>query len=246
MKFIKQASQIAFLILATPSLQSMQMAPPSLTDFFGNAVGASVIPLTAVKGMPYAPDGTKYVLLSREAAGPDTGTYDAFGGAKDPGENHSNITAGRELAEETVYLLGDAKYLIDYLDVNNGNTKNIIANRSGRFVVYITEFPYSQIDNLINQFHQSRNQAKDWKYKEKDKLALISYDRLKNTIANAARDSSGKLITPILVKAHVYEKNGEEYKDINLRPVFVNSLQNFFKGLPAQVGKHPNILFYDK
>lgn len=251
MQSIKNFYRITLLTLATLSTHSMlpppqQKAPPSLTDFFKTAVGASVIPMTKIKGKSYAADGTEYFVLSQEAGGADAGTFDAWGGTKDPGEDHPNITAGRELAEETVYLLGDTGYLINYLDINNGNTRAIIANRKGRFVVYITEFPYSAIDNLINQFHASRNKASNWKFQEKDKLALISYTTLKNSIANAPRDSSGKLITPIKVNAHVFDKTGEVYKEIYLRPVFVNSLQNFFRGKPADdIGKHKNIYFYN-
>jgi hypothetical protein len=244
---INKFYQIALLSLLSVSVQSMQKQLPSLTDFFTNAIGASVMPLTKIQGKSYASNGTEYFLLSREAGGDDKGTFDAWGGAKDPGENHPNITASRELAEETIYLLGSPKYLMDYLDINNGHTRAIIANRSGRFVVYITEFPYAAIENLINQFHTSRAQASNWKYKEKDLLALISYNTLQQAIANAPRDAiTGKLKTPIIAMAHVFDKDGEHYKEIYLRPVFVKSMQNFFRGNPpSEIGKHKNIFFYD-
>lgn len=239
MKYAKTAlSAIILLGLSVLALPGMQAPHPTLHQFFTTAHGASVVPVTHRQGH-------MYVLLAREAAGNDKGTYDAFGGSKDPGETHPNDTASRELAEETVYLLGNEQHLRNYIDIDNGHTKNIIANYNKRFVVYITEFHHDKLDKLIQEFHARRNSATSFKFKEKDKLAWIKYDDLKDTIANAPRDNTGRLITPIMVKAYVHEKSGQVCKTIPLRPVFASSLQRFFQGKPAtDTGHNPKILFY--
>jgi 8-oxo-dGTP pyrophosphatase MutT (NUDIX family) len=166
MKYTKMTlSGITLLGLSILALHGMQAPHLRLTDFFVTANGASVIPVTMRKGELYA-------LLAREAAGGNKGTYDAFGGAKDPGETHPNTTAGRELAEEAIYLLGNENQLKDYINIDKGHTRNIIGNINKRFVVYITEFHRDKLTNLIHQFHSHRNTATSWKFKEKDKTRL--------------------------------------------------------------------------
>lgn len=240
MKYTKITfSSILLLGISALVLPGMQAPHQTLSSFFAMAHGASVIPVTQRKG-------ELYVLLSREAAGNDKGTYDAFGGAKDPGETHPNVTAGRELAEETIYLLGNENELKDYINIDKGHTRNIIGNINKGFVVYITEFHRDKLKKLIKEFHGRRNTATSWKFKEKDKLAWVKFSDLKATIANAPRDKNGKLIKPISMQAYVHEKSGEKYKTINLRPVLVSSLQSFFQGAaPSQTGHNPKILFYN-
>lgn len=231
---------IAGLSLVGGILAAMQAPHVCLSDFYQNAYGASVIPITTRS------NGERYTLLAREAWGADQDTYDAFGGGKEAGETHPSITAARELAEETVGILGDKHYLQKYLNIDNGNSKHIIANMTKKFVVFITQFPKSTLDSLMEDFHKERNKSHKNCCKEKDKLAWVKYSDLQNAIAFAPRYKNGKLIQPITVHALVHEKTGEKEENINLRPILVSSLQSFFKGeAPVQTGFDPRIVYYN-
>ena len=127
--------------------------------------------------------------MAREAAGPHVGTYDAFGGAKDGNENHPVATAARELAEETIGLLGSPSQLRHHLDVHNHHTCSVVANYQKQFVVYFTHFNLTQIQNLVHNFYSARQAATHYKYKEKDRLAWVKWSNLKNAIAQAQRDN---------------------------------------------------------
>lgn len=202
---------------------------------------ASVLPVTQYRGKQVA-------LLSREASGPNKNTYDAFGGSREHGENHPVVTASRELAEETIYLLGDPKRLRTYIDLPSGNTNSIIANLNKQCVIYVTHFNPKKLQHLTSHFYSARNQATRAAHLEKDKLAWVNWDDLMHAIAHAPRNSMGLLKLPISVQAHVIQKSGALQKtSINLRPVFVSSMQSFFKNQSNYtVGKNPKIRFYSR
>lgn len=234
-------NKLNVLVLVASMMVSLVEAVPRLSLF--NFMGASVLPYTRWNAKP---KGQAYFLLAREAGGRDKGTYDAFGGGRDRGEFHPVQTASRELAEESVFLLGSQKQLQKHIDVNSGNTRTVVASVSKRFAVYVTKFHPRSLETLTKRFYSARNKARKWSSKEKDKLAWVRWSDLEKSIANAPRTNTGQLITPVRVVAHVVQPNGRKHKEsIVLRPVFASSMQSFFKGTHNYiVGKNPKIRFY--
>lgn len=219
--------------LITSSLCSMQQPRQRLSQF--NFRGASVLPYTH---WPTKPE--YYFLLAREVYGNDAGTYDAFGGSREPGEGHPVVTAARELSEESARLLGTKDSLIRHL---NHNTCDIIANRHKEFVVYITHFDHTLLERTVRQFAQARNRTNQ---REKDNLAWVKWNNLSAAIANAQRDQNGRLL-PVRVWANVIHLDGtRRAEQITLRPVFVSCMQSFFQGAPYVWGRNQNIRFYQQ
>jgi hypothetical protein len=215
------------------------LAVPTLSNF--NFMGASVIPYT-YRG----PKNERYVLLSREAAGKHKGTYDAFGGKRDPWEKHPVVTAGRELAEESVYLLGKPNQVQHYIGTGSPHTHHIIANTQKKFVMYITHFNQNALRHLTDRFYSARHKATNWKFKEKDKLAWVKWSDLERAIATAPCDKQGRIITPIKVHAQVIDgPRNRHFEHITIRPVLVGSLRTYFQHKPNfTVGKDQRIRFY--
>ncbi len=234
-------SKLNVLALIAGIMVSAVEAAPALSSF--NFMGASVLPYTRWQAKP---KGQAYFLLSREAGGRDKGTYDAFGGSRDPGENHPVETASRECAEESAFVLGSPHQLKKHIDVNSGNTHTVVAQVNKRFAVYVTKFHPRSLETLTKRFYSARSKARKWSSKEKDKLAWVRWTDLEHTVANARRDSNNRIIAPIYVAAQVVEPNGKKHKAyIPLRPVFVSSMQSFFKGTHNYtLGKSPKIRFY--
>lgn len=218
-----------------------------LSDFEFRA--ASVLSYTVWPNSPH-----KYFLLGREARGSNIGTWDAFGGLRDEGESHPVVTAARELAEETMYLIFPTdEDAINYITLASGHTSNIIANREKRGVVYITHIDHQLLRSLRKNFYTTREKLLKKKgtghLTEKDGIAFVREDRLASAIAGAQRSDTGKLVLPILVDATLpLGSNGELSREkIELRPVLVNLLQSFFKGdTNYEVGRDPRIMFYQR
>lgn len=252
-KYTKSTYLLILGLFVSLDLHGMIRPPagPALSDF--DYDGASVLPFTRWPGK-----AEKYFMLAREridGSSADKGTYDAFGGRKDPadvykGNYHPVNTAAREFAEETINLLGNKDAIFQHINVianQPTNTATIVANRNKKFVVYITEWPHQKFEFLTNNFHAARNRATHRDQKEKDKIAHVKESVLKDKIANAPRDAQGKLILPIKVWATVFEPNGTKHsEEIMLRPVFVSTLQSYFKGQPGTLGKVDKIHFYDR
>ena len=188
--------------------------------------GASVLPIVQ-KGKD------KVVILGCEVFGPDAGTWDAFGGKKESNETHPVVTAAREFAEETKGLIMNASNARTYIDTPLDNTKFVIANASKASVVYITTFDIKHFNKLFDAFY--RKKASNFTQSEKSEIGYVDWNVLIKTIANAKRNSTGQLISPITIKAKVARlKNKKlvyEDKTIDLRPYFVSSLQPFCKDL---------------
>lgn len=231
-------SILAIGLLSMVRLQGMQLPRPSLSSFPFN--GASVLPYTIDQS------GTTQALLAREAGGGDEGTYDAFGGRKDPNETHPVETAAREYAEETIGLVGSPGAIRRHIDVAGQDTLAIIANYNKSFVIYVTYFDLGTFKYLSRNFAGARTRATG-KYKEKDRLAWVEWNRLSDAISNAQRDSQDHLL-PVRVKANVVNKNGIGYKEkfITLRPVFVSSMQSYFRNAAYVAGHNPKIRFYQR
>ena len=135
---------------------------------------------------------TKYALLSRESRGRNTGTYDAFSGSRERGQNHPVQTAAMELWEEGILenTLGWSKQKTkQYIDLQNGKTENIFVSRiirtrrCGHGVLYITKFSTKDINKWRSGFYpalQTKKRAGQHKFTEKDRIAVVSWSDLKN------------------------------------------------------------------
>lgn len=215
---------------------AMQAPQQSLSQYqFG---AASVLPMTHFKG-------NKYVILGREAGGNDKGTYDDFGGSRDKGEKHPSITAAREFFEEgiTQATLGmDANQAKARIDVGSkaNTTEAVLANNNA--VTFVVNFPSAEIIGFRSNFHAARAHQKSHKFKEKDRIATVRWDRLEAAI------KCSKTNTGVQVQARLIDPNsGQEDKHatmITLRPFFVKRLRPYIENAPYQVGKNPKIRFY--
>ncbi len=203
----------------------------SLKEFSFNAAG--VLPM-------WVSNNNKYVLVSRELYGWDRGTWDSFSGSRDPGEKHPVVTASREFAEETAYALMFEKQALKYIDVDGGNTEVVIALKPKKYVLYITKFSEKDITRLQKEFYSNIKIVKDPKLKEKDALALVSWNELARTIGNLG--ASQKKVT---IEADIINDQGNRKKEkIILRPILVDMLKPYFKNEPYQEGKNKVIRFY--
>ena len=227
--FSKKGLIIGLLLSAGASI----VAQPRLSQF--GHKGASVLPQWDDKGMIY-------VMLAREATGPDAGTWDDFGGKK-ANETHPVDTAARRFALEAISskTMGWSESQVrKFIDVDSNNTYRVVAQAEAgtertNFVTYVTKFKISDMDSLWNNFDLAQAQAQEWKYKTKDALAKVNIF----AIANAIREASGD--NNVWVPATTREGS----KVIRLRPFFVAKLRNFFLFKPpTQEGRNPVIHFY--
>lgn len=170
----------------------------------------------------------RYVILGREAFGSSKGLWDNFGGGKDNADNNNYLsTALRELQEESIYCLGKD------VDVRAKLKKSrVIINLNPRIrsVTYIATFGKESIDNMKNRFYEKRSKTKNFCCIEKDRIAFVNYDTLKDVINNAPRDAKGNLKTPIYIKGSIINpkdtsRRGAIRADLELRPFFVDKLQ---------------------
>lgn len=216
---------------------------PSLSNFQYKC--ASVLPYTKFES------GKKYFVLAREAFGSAQGTWDAFGGARDANEVHPVQTACREFCEESINLFNPQGGVEKYIDVDSGNTKQIIANNKCKSVVYFTYLSKEDARRISYGFQKARSNAKKFEFREKDAIAYVLWDDLEVAIANAPRNNQGSLILPIKVNAIVFDPTiskdpakSKIKKLINLRPFFVSTVQPFFQNKNFTQGKHKAITFY--
>lgn len=244
-----------YLFIITASIFSMGVRPgQKLTSI--QFTGAAVLPITewGKTGQDNETQKTKYILVSREAAGWDRGTWDTFGGSRDPHETNPLDTAAREFEEEgiTAQTLGlDYVALRNFIDVASGNTKMVLAkymDHNGTqgtprfYVLYLTEFPYTSIKSFCENFFPARNSAKDAAHLEKDGLALVRWDDLERAI----KDNPST--TNIQVPAYEFDpktkKNKQTKSMINLRPLIVKLLRPYIQGYPCVQGENDKIRFY--
>ena len=190
-----------------------------------NAKSSSVLPFF------YNQKGEKYAILTREAAGRAKGKYDDFGGKVEEYDNHPLDTASREFWEEAI--LKDTVHLTlqetaDYIDINtSNNTEEImvyLAPETIANVTYITDFT-DHYKSLLNNFYQSRKEQTKWRFKEKDRIAIVQWDTLECAIT-----SQTNKYHPVIVPATVISpRSGKRYKkNITLRDFFVIKTKPFF------------------
>lgn len=233
---MKQVLRLLLTLSMCSSLTAMK--GPSLSSF--GYTGAWLLPVETY-------NKKDYVILGREAGGKDKGTYDAFGGGRDPQDaNHPVSAASREGSEEMISRLTlgiDTKSMLKYLDLPAGNTRTIIAtrykNRKSRHVTYLTQFSTQQISQFLKEFHTARGKTKKYSEREKDLIAVVRLSNLKKAIA------SSKTNTGIKVWAMVHDKGKVYKKQITLRPVFVKNLRGYAEDRPYTQGKSAKIRFYE-
>jgi hypothetical protein len=188
----------------------------------------------------------KYAILAREAYGKDRGTYDDFGGSRDVGENHPVVTAAREWDEEGLVhqITGlSEREILDYIDIaQSDNTECIVAySRSEKIkaVVYITNVaPYKS--KLLHNFYKERNRARQFKNKEKDRIACVQLTELRDALVN----SDGSL--SVQVYAYVLDPKTNKFNQelVTLRPFFVSKLRSYFLDTSYRQGLNKKIRFY--
>ncbi len=237
---MNKSTYIISLLLWVPFLGAMQQPTP--LSKFGHTA-AWVLPTTH-----FLKNGkrVKYVVLGREAGGRDAGKYDAFGGDREKNEKHPVVTAAREFYEEAITssTLGmNEKAIRTYIDLNARNTECILGIDDKKYkkkhVLYMTSFKDNDISKLERSFAAARNGQQQWKYKEKDSIAVVRWDRLVKAIKNSTSN------TGVKVQATVTDLQGKKIrKTIELRGVFVKILRSYVEGKPSTQGKSPKIKYW--
>lgn len=193
---------------------------------------AGVLPVIKSK------NGDEYFLLGREVQKDSNGdiVWSALGGGRDTHEDHPMATAAREFNEETKEtVFNSGKDVQAYIDIDKGNTQNIIANTEA--VLYITSFDYDMLASAFKTFYSKKMHGV--KYNEIDELAWVKKDDLVNLI------KSGNRVYDI--KANIINADGTEDKGktIRLRRFFVSLVRPYFSGDKYTCGKNTKILFFD-
>lgn len=245
---IKHVIALISLFLMGNKVEAMVPAGTPLSSFPYKA--ASVLPITTWDTKTY------WALLGQEAnqrRQEEKDTYDDFGGRRDLSEKHPLQTASREAWEESVALLkGSIDNLEKYIDLDKGNTQDIVVSVDKKMVTYITNFNHNDLEYVTQNFYQKLKKPIDPKFKEKKALAWVEYNKLKDVIANAPRKPDGSLKLPITITANIVNPQDPSLKgqlknrQITLRPVFVSKLQEYFKGSPYVEGQSPKIRFYKR
>jgi hypothetical protein len=223
-----------------------------------NYKSASVLPY-------YTYENEKWVILSRERAGTDKGTFDDFGGKKSKWDKHPTITAAREFYEEAILqkTIGlDLPQTKDFL--NSPTTEYIISyseknackpeHRGACHVTYIIDFN-QYADQFLKNFYTARKNAHDFKYKEKDKIAIVTWKNFQDAIIKDSEQRKINLLSPetaslkriVMIPALELQESGSfQPTTISLRLYCSKKLRPFFRDQPYQQGSYPNIRHYSE
>lgn len=227
-------------IVASAYACGMQAPVQSLSGY--NFTSAAVLPVTYFdkQGKP-----VKYVILAREAAGKDVGTYDDFGGSRDQGEKHPVATAAREFFEEGILqsTLGMSQQQVrDHIDLTSKTNTAAAVVASRQAVTYIVNFTADEIHKFKKNFHAALAQQTSYKYKEKDRIATVRWDLFEAAIKNS------KPNTEVKVQARLVDpqtgKDEKSQTEITLRPFFVKTLRPYIENQAYEAGKDARIRFY--
>jgi hypothetical protein len=189
--------------------------------------GAGILPI-------YTRHGRKWVVVSREVAGRNKGTYDSFSGSRAKTEHIPIDTAAREGAEE---LIAHRTLGMDILGVKNwltNHTDQIIALQQKQYVLYVARLNHDQVDCLKKNFYSARNESFEHCYREKDRLAFVSWSNLETMI------HAGK--TTVMARVLNQNTNQLEKKIITIRPILIATLQAIIEQEPKKI--EGNIYFY--
>jgi 8-oxo-dGTP pyrophosphatase MutT (NUDIX family) len=231
----KYFSLIFLLGTITTQIFTQAVPAPQLSKF--QFSGASVLPTYK------RANGDTMVILGQEAYGRDKGTYDDFGGKRDKGEKHPEITAARECFEELILgktARSNVRKIRKHINVDSGNTQYIIARTSKKSVAYITDFS-KYWNSIRRKFYSARCTARSGKYKEKNHLVVANWTAIETAIAQSQPGQ------PLTVQAYSVKKDGSYGKHpitIPLRPFFAAKLRPFFQNQPFTQGRNAKIRFY--
>ncbi len=205
----------------------------SLKKFSYNAAG--VLPI----GTQKIGRGTHtYVILGREAYGRDKGTYDAFGGSRDPHEHDPLITAARECAEEMIShrtMKRSVKDIEKQINPRGHHTTMVLAHQRFNYVLYITRFD-EHIEKFLGNFYRSLKKTHSFKHQEKDLIATVGWETLAYAIKENKNQVRANVIDPVT--------NESTRALITLRPLLIKSLKPFFMNYTYQTGTNKKIRFY--
>ncbi|HEV2916286.1 MAG TPA: NUDIX hydrolase [Candidatus Babeliales bacterium] len=226
---ISRSFALAHALLYIPLITGQM---PSLHTFRYKAAG--VLPVYTFKGQ-------KWAIIAREKGGSDAGTYDSFAGSADKGENDPTITAARECAEELIthMVIGkNSNDIRDYIDVHNKNTELVIADQRKKYALFITNFD-KYVDDIKHNFYTALKTKLPYRYKEKDKLAFVSFKELKR-----ASQSNCPTVQALILSYDPTKKQYMKNASIQLRPILLAVLKNYFNNKPYQTGTNPTVRFY--
>jgi 8-oxo-dGTP pyrophosphatase MutT (NUDIX family) len=238
---------VSVSLLLSFSLNSMvQPKKRSLKNTSFKAAG--VLPYT--RWAPKTRGGDAYFLAAREKSGPDAGTYDAFGGKRDAGEQHPIQTAAREFVEETLGLLGGETTITQAIDpAITNNTKYILARDSKGYVLYMSKFPADKLELLAKAFYKLLyNQPAVRRHSEKDALRWVKWSDLEKAMKVA---QPGKAVWVSATK--VDKSTGglqigtigiPVTEMIQIRPILTAMVRPLFQNERFEEGKNPKIRFY--
>lgn len=229
---------IQLLILG--SLFSMPPQGQLFTNF--KYKSASVLPIVYFPGEN--DEFTPFVILGREAGGKNAGTYDDFGGRRDPGEVNPAQTAAREFAEEglTKQSLGMGKGTMQrYIDPVADNTELVLATK--RAVMFITRFSASDIIAFRHKFFEALALQTDPHKREKDVIATVGWGELLHAVKHA-QSNSGITVPAMITDPLAGKENGLQRSIITLRPLLVRKLRPLAQGQPFRAGQNAKIWFY--
>jgi len=196
--------------------------------------------------------GVKKVILADEAHGWDRTTFADFGGKRDNGETHPVQTAAHEMYEEAIIpdTLGwSLNQTRDFIDIAKNNSTHLItvySNKKMCHVTYFTDFtPYRNI--FFREFPIARKNATQGKFREKNKLAIVTWDDLKDVVSKQ-RSSSTPRNMPVRMSALVQNPRTGRFNTelITLRPSLVISLRPFFLNRSYVQGWSKKIRFYNE
>ena len=232
------------LTLITSALFAMHAPGTPLSQItFGRA---GVLPVTQFQKPdpcnPRKKKWVKYVVLAREARGPDKNAYDAFAGRREKGQVPVQ-TAAMEFWEEGILydtLSWNRAKTEAYIDLRAGNTELVLVTEKS--VLYITNFSTKDVNRWRTAFYPALNRARQPKFTEKDRIAVVRWDELKNSIRNAPKETDVKLMARVTDPKTKKDRKHREV--ITLRPILVKELRGYFKGWKYNTGKNPKIRYY--
>ncbi|HLJ30884.1 MAG TPA: NUDIX hydrolase [Candidatus Babeliales bacterium] len=214
----------------------------------------SELKYTSASVLPYYFDqqGVKKVILADEAHGWDRTTFADFGGKRDNGETHPVQTAAHELYQEAIIptTLGwSLDQTLDFIDIaKSGNTQliTVYSRKKTCHVTYFTDFtPYRH--TLFHHFPGARRHATQSEFREKNKLAIVEWDTLKNVVSQQRSSYTPKNM-PVRISALVQNPRTGKFNTemITLRPAMVMSLRPFFLNRMYVQGWSKKIRFYNE
>lgn len=195
--------------------------------------------------------GTQKAILADEAHGWDSTTYCDFGGKRERGEVHPVQTAAHEFYEEAIipatlgWTLEDTRNFIDIAKSRNTQQINVYSNKKICHVSFLTDFTQYR-DQFFKKFPIARKNAKDHRFREKNKLAIVTWQDLKDAVTQQRKSWFTRNQAVSLFALVQNPRTGRFNKEIiALRPSFVMSLRPFFLNRAYIQGQNQKIRFYN-